>query len=236
MKCPPATSPPSTDYCDVCGVAMAAEPTAPPPRRPRRAPGACTHRVPALLGRQRCRRAVLRGVRLRLHHRVDAAPTARPTGAARPQARLASIASGDQPVAAARRVAGWPRSGSIPTGTPTRRAPTPCPRRGCRTVVVPAQHLDPDRPRLAQPQHHPGHRPVLRHRHQPSPRPAHHRRSRWWVEDLGSSNGTYVGGAVDALPKTPVAPGQKQEVGPDDRIYLGAWTRIVVRKAAPGEA
>ena len=60
--------------------------------------------------------------------------------------------------------------------------------------------------------------------------------SRWWVEDLGSSNGTYVGGALDALPKTPVAAGQKQEVRTGDRIYLGAWTRLVVRKAAPGEA
>lgn len=59
--------------------------------------------------------------------------------------------------------------------------------------------------------------------------------SRWWVEDLGSSNGTYVGGTLDALPKTPVAAGQKQEVRTGDRIYLGAWTRIVVRKAAPGE-
>ena len=59
--------------------------------------------------------------------------------------------------------------------------------------------------------------------------------SRWWVEDLGSSNGTYVGGAVDALPKTPVAPGQKQEFRTGDRIYLGAWTRLVIRKAAPGE-
>ncbi|WP_307827995.1 FHA domain-containing protein [Nocardioides sp. SYSU D00038] len=59
--------------------------------------------------------------------------------------------------------------------------------------------------------------------------------SRWWVEDLGSSNGTYVGGSVGVLPKTPVAPGQKQEVKADDRIYLGAWTRITVRKATPGE-
>jgi hypothetical protein len=59
--------------------------------------------------------------------------------------------------------------------------------------------------------------------------------SRWFVEDLGSSNGTYVGGALAALPKTPVAPGQKQEVASGDRIYLGAWTRLVIRKAAPGE-
>ncbi|WP_244963125.1 FHA domain-containing protein [Nocardioides dongkuii] len=59
--------------------------------------------------------------------------------------------------------------------------------------------------------------------------------TRWFVEDLGSSNGTYVGGAVGALPTSPVTPGQKQEVLPDERIYLGAWTRIVLRRATPGE-
>ena len=59
--------------------------------------------------------------------------------------------------------------------------------------------------------------------------------SRWWVEDLGSSNGTYVGGNVGALPTTPVPPGQKREISDDDRIYVGAWTRIVVRRAADGE-
>jgi hypothetical protein len=59
--------------------------------------------------------------------------------------------------------------------------------------------------------------------------------SRWWVEDLGSSNGTYVGDNVGALPTTPVPPGQKREISADDRIYLGAWTRIVVRRAAEGE-
>jgi hypothetical protein len=59
--------------------------------------------------------------------------------------------------------------------------------------------------------------------------------SRWWVEDLGSSNGTYVGGNIGALPTTPVPPGQKQEISQDDRIYVGAWTRIVVRRAADGE-
>ncbi|MEJ7833454.1 MAG: FHA domain-containing protein [Nocardioides sp.] len=58
---------------------------------------------------------------------------------------------------------------------------------------------------------------------------------RWWVEDLGSSNGTYVGGSVGALPTHPVPPGQKKEIATDDRVYLGAWTRIVVRQAADGE-
>jgi hypothetical protein len=59
--------------------------------------------------------------------------------------------------------------------------------------------------------------------------------TRWWVEDLGSSNGTFVAGAVDPLPKKPIDVGTKREVGPDDRIYVGSWTRLVIRKAAPGE-
>jgi hypothetical protein len=59
--------------------------------------------------------------------------------------------------------------------------------------------------------------------------------ARWWVEDLGSSNGTFVAGAVDPLPKTPIDVGVKREVGPEDRIYVGSWTRLVIRKADPGE-
>ena len=59
--------------------------------------------------------------------------------------------------------------------------------------------------------------------------------TRWWVEDLGSSNGTFVAGAVDPLPKSPIKVGQKHEVGPDDRVYVGSWTRLVIRKADPGE-
>ncbi|WP_246383616.1 FHA domain-containing protein [Nocardioides stalactiti] len=59
--------------------------------------------------------------------------------------------------------------------------------------------------------------------------------SRWWVEDLGSSNGTYVGGPLGPLPTAPLNPGEKRELGPDERVYLGAWSRLVVRKAAPGE-
>ncbi|WP_418058334.1 FHA domain-containing protein [Pimelobacter simplex] len=59
--------------------------------------------------------------------------------------------------------------------------------------------------------------------------------SRWWVEDLGSSNGTYLGSAVGPLPKDPVPAGEKREIAPDARVYLGAWTRLVVRRAQPGE-
>lgn len=59
--------------------------------------------------------------------------------------------------------------------------------------------------------------------------------SRWWVEDLGSSNGTYVGAAAAALPSVAISPGEKREIASDARVYLGAWTRLIIRRAAPGE-
>ncbi|GAB78632.1 FHA domain-containing protein [Austwickia chelonae] len=55
--------------------------------------------------------------------------------------------------------------------------------------------------------------------------------TRWWVEDLGSSNGTYVGQASGPLPEEPIPAGQRVEISHDDRIYVGAWTRLVVRRA-----
>ena len=59
--------------------------------------------------------------------------------------------------------------------------------------------------------------------------------TRWFVEDLGSSNGTYVGSSVGPLPTEALPVGQRREFDDDDRIYLGAWTRLVIRRAAPGE-
>jgi hypothetical protein len=58
---------------------------------------------------------------------------------------------------------------------------------------------------------------------------------RWWVEDLQSSNGTYVGPSSGPLPTDPIPPGQRHELGADDRIYVGAWTRLVIRPATPDE-
>lgn len=57
--------------------------------------------------------------------------------------------------------------------------------------------------------------------------------TRWWVEDLGSSNGTYVGQAGAALPLDPIT--GRTELGEDARVYVGSWTRIVVRRANPDE-
>lgn len=60
--------------------------------------------------------------------------------------------------------------------------------------------------------------------------------TRWWVEDLDSANGTFVGDASGPLPSDPIPVGQKHELDAGDRIYLGAWTRLVVRKATEDEA
>lgn len=57
---------------------------------------------------------------------------------------------------------------------------------------------------------------------------------RWFVEDLGSSNGTYVARVDQPLPTQPIS--GRVELGHHDRIYLGSWTRIVVRPALLQEA
>jgi hypothetical protein len=59
--------------------------------------------------------------------------------------------------------------------------------------------------------------------------------TRWWVEDLGSSNGTFVGAASEPLPEDPIPVGPRRELRPDDRIYVGAWTRLVIREATEDE-
>jgi len=58
---------------------------------------------------------------------------------------------------------------------------------------------------------------------------------RWWVEDLQSANGTYLGAAGKPLPEDPITPGQRVELAEDGRIYVGGWTRLVVREATPGD-
>jgi hypothetical protein len=59
--------------------------------------------------------------------------------------------------------------------------------------------------------------------------------TRWWVEDLQSANGTFIGGFGQEMPQEPIPSGQRIELAENDRVYVGAWTRIVVRQALPGE-
>jgi hypothetical protein len=58
---------------------------------------------------------------------------------------------------------------------------------------------------------------------------------RWYVEDLGSTNGTFVGAPGEALPTNPLEPRQRHELDDDERVYVGAWTRIMVRRATDDE-
>jgi len=58
---------------------------------------------------------------------------------------------------------------------------------------------------------------------------------RWWVEDLDSANGTFVAAAGEPLPTDPIAPGQRRELNGGDRVWVGGWTRLVLREALPGE-
>jgi uncharacterized Zn finger protein (UPF0148 family) len=59
--------------------------------------------------------------------------------------------------------------------------------------------------------------------------------TRWWVEDLDSANGTFVGSAAGGIPTDPVPVGVKRELTTDDRVYVGAWTRLVIRPATDEE-
>ncbi|MFZ0531212.1 MAG: FHA domain-containing protein, partial [Propionicimonas sp.] len=58
--------------------------------------------------------------------------------------------------------------------------------------------------------------------------------TRWWIEDLNSANGTFVGSATGPLPAMPIPKG-RVELVPGQRIYVGAWTRIVIRPATDDE-
>jgi hypothetical protein len=58
---------------------------------------------------------------------------------------------------------------------------------------------------------------------------------RWSIEDLGSTNGTFVGHTATPIPTTPLVSGTKHELADDDRIYVGAWTRLVIRRATAAE-
>jgi hypothetical protein len=59
---------------------------------------------------------------------------------------------------------------------------------------------------------------------------------RWFVEDLGSTNGTFVAAATGAIPDDPIPSGQRRELAEGDRVFVGTWTRVVVRRATPEEA
>ncbi|HEU0131202.1 MAG TPA: FHA domain-containing protein [Mycobacteriales bacterium] len=57
-----------------------------------------------------------------------------------------------------------------------------------------------------------------------------------YIEDLQSVNGTYVGKSGAPLPDDPIPPGRRRALTEDERVYVGAWTRIVIRPATAEES
>jgi hypothetical protein len=55
----------------------------------------------------------------------------------------------------------------------------------------------------------------------------------WTVIDLGSSNGTYVltGSTAASSDEVPLASGVATKLADGDRVYVGAWTRITLRRS-----
>lgn len=54
----------------------------------------------------------------------------------------------------------------------------------------------------------------------------------WWIEDLDTSNGTYISTVGLPLPEKPIERGLRVRIDEDDRVYLGGWTRLMLRRKA----
>lgn len=249
VVCPNGHTSTSTDYCDVCGTPIESAAAAPEAPAPAAATSTtCPHcGAPAsslALFCETCGYDFTTGS-------LPAAAAAPATG----QVPATAPVSGQVPTAA-------PATGQVPAVAEAAALPTPAPD-GAESWVAEIW-VDPDwyaaqRPEDPMPSAGlPGLVP-LRERSLLVGRPSASRNihpavdcgtdsgvsrrhcqlntdgQRWWVEDLQSANGTYVSRAGDPLPTTPIPAGQRRELEDGDRLYLGAWTRIVIRTALPGE-
>ena len=211
-------------------------PAAPAGSAPRPPAGGSRRRVPELRRREPGRRAVLRGVRLRLHHGPAPGPAAHPTELAEPPAPTASapVAAAPAPAIAAgpmgRGALDRPRLvlGADRPPAPARRAAH---RRSCRSPVPRALIGR----KSVEPGVEPGHRLRQRRRHLAPPRPDHPRPGP--MVDRGSRlDQRHVRReARRHYPTDPLTANQPRQLADDDRIYLGAWTRVVVRRATADE-
>jgi hypothetical protein len=240
--CPAGHTSQSDDYCDVCGMpigagAATAEAAAPPPptdaptqapaqtsRPTQSCPNCGTPNVADALFCEACGYDFTTGT---MPRQPDAAAGSGDTGAGE--------AGPSVPLAPATTVEWVAEVWVDPDWYAAQESEDPCPSPGLPAVVVlAAKSVLIGRPSASR-NIHPeidctGDSGVSRRQAQLTTDG-----QRWWVEDLQSSNGTYVGPASGPLPTDPVAPGQRRELSEDDRIYVGAWTRLVVRRATPEE-
>lgn len=242
MKCPNGHDSQATDYCDVCGATMpapgdttqvpAVDPTAPAPSESTPAPAPSGQECPNCgtanaadaLFCEACGYDFTTGT---MPRRTDPAVPAESTPSIDdPVGSVAPPLEGDAWVAELWIDPDWYAEQSSPDPLPSAGVPTVVPLRNTSLLIgreSKSRDIHPDVDCGAD--------NGVSRRHAQLTTDG----TRWWVEDLGSSNGTFVAAAVDPLPKTPIEVGTKREVGADDRIYVGSWTRLVIRKAAPGE-
>ncbi|MFI5730606.1 FHA domain-containing protein [Kribbella sp. NPDC051587] len=230
VNCPSGHPSVSTDYCDVCGlpIGAAATPVAPPaPAVAAPGPAVATQTCPNCsesaaadaLFCESCGYDFTTGTMPRAASSLDLSATP-PTAPPAPS-----------PVVAEWVVERW----VDPDWYAVQQSDDPCPSPGL-PVVIPVTEKSalvgrPSRSRGISPEVDCGDDSGVSRRQAQLTTDG----QRWWVEDLQSANGTYVAPAAGPLPEIPIPPGQRQELDADDRIYVGAWTRLVLRKATPEE-
>ncbi|MFI5690314.1 FHA domain-containing protein [Kribbella sp. NPDC051586] len=236
VNCPSGHPSTSTDYCDVCGLPIGAAATpaaASVPAPAVAAPGPAATPAPAPAGQTcpNCQEPASTDALFCENCGYDFT-----TGTMPRAASSLDISSTPAPPAPPAAIAEWVAERWVdPDWYAVQQSDDPCPSPGLPTVIPLTEKSlligRPSRSRNIHPEIDCGDDTGVSRRQAQLTTDG----QRWWVEDLQSSNGTYVASAAGPLPEDPIIPGQRQELNPDDRIYVGAWTRLVVRKATPEE-
>ena len=237
VNCPSGHPSTSTDYCDVCGlpIGAAATPAAaavPAPAVAAPGPAATPASAPAGQSCPNCQEPASADALFCENCGYDFTTGTMPRAAS----PLDLSSAGPPPPAPPAAVAEWVVERWVdPDWYAVQQSDDPCPSPGLPTVIPLTEKSlligRPSRSRNIHPEIDCGDDTGVSRRQAQLTTDG----QRWWVEDLQSSNGTYVASAAGPLPEDPIIPGQRQELNPDDRIYVGAWTRLVVRKATPEE-
>ncbi|MEV4260838.1 FHA domain-containing protein [Kribbella sp. NPDC049584] len=237
VNCPSGHPSTSTDYCDVCGLPIGAAATpaaAAVPAPAVAAPGPAATPAPAPAGQScpNCQEPASADALFCENCGYDFTTGTMPRAAS----PLDLSSAGPTPPAPPAAVAEWVVERWVdPDWYAVQQSDDPCPSPGLPTVIPLTEKSlligRPSRSRNIHPEIDCGDDTGVSRRQAQLTTDG----QRWWVEDLQSSNGTYVASAAGPLPEDPIIPGQRQELNPDDRIYVGAWTRLVVRKATPEE-
>jgi len=253
VVCPQGHRSESTDYCDVCGAPLDAATAAPAAAPPTQSPTTCAHcGAPAAAGALFCENCGYDFTTGSLPVATGVTPSPTPTSpsAAPPTSPSAAPTTSPDPSVP---------TPAVPAPTALETPPPAGPDQWVAEIWVDPDWYAVQKPEDPIPSPGPPALVPLRERSVLVGRPSVSRNihpkvdcgadsgvsrrqcqlntdgQRWWVEDLESSNGTYVSRVGDPIPTQPIPVGQRRELQDGDRLYVGAWTRIVIRKALPGE-